>query len=190
MLKNARTSYFANLIKSNLVLHNQQHRFTSFSFIKCFSNFFIHFTKLSSSGPASLSHRSFVWSLLWPLILLLPVSVLMFSPHFFLKIFLSGVAPVKADTFFSLFPTASKQLWSSAHLDSCFAEIYRPVSKPPEKVVAEQLTWFLEDNDMMDTFQSGFHKLCSSETASLKVWSDLLMAADCAAIKPNIHKMF
>lgn len=64
---------------------------------------------------------------------------------------------------------------------------YRPISKLPllskilEKVVADQLTTFLEKHEIYDKFQMGFRKSHSTETALLKVSSDIMMSADSGA---------
>ena len=52
------------------------------------------------------------------------------------------------------------------------------MSKILEKVVAEQLTLFLEKHKLFDKFQSGFSKRHSTETALLKISSDIMMSAD------------
>jgi len=45
-------------------------------------------------------------------------------------------------------------------------------------MVCDQLTAFLEGNNMLPKHQSGFRARHSSETAVLKVMSDILTAAD------------
>jgi hypothetical protein len=63
-------------------------------------------------------------------------------------------------------------------------ENYRPVSNPPflskllEKVVAKQIIAYLEDNDLMDPFQSAYRSAHSTETATLKVKCDADMILD------------
>ena len=52
------------------------------------------------------------------------------------------------------------------------------MSKILEKVVAEQLTLYIEDHEIFDKFQSGFHSRYSTETALLRVANDIILAAD------------
>ena len=69
-------------------------------------------------------------------------------------------------------------------LDMTEMNNFRPVSnlsfmsKVVERAVAKQLNDFLADNDLLPRYQSAYRKRHSTETAMLRIWSDVLMAAD------------
>jgi len=51
-------------------------------------------------------------------------------------------------------------------------------SKLVERAVAIRLHSYLSSNDLLPSCQSAYRKHYSTETAMLRVWSDILMAAD------------
>lgn len=58
------------------------------------------------------------------------------------------------------------------------------ISKLLEKVLACQLAVALNNNNILDKFQSGFCQRHSTETALLRVWNDIMMSSD--AVKCSI----
>jgi hypothetical protein len=69
-------------------------------------------------------------------------------------------------------------------LDVDAVQSYRPISnltyisKLVERMVCEQVTTFLNENGLLPRLQSGFRARHSTETATLRVLSDILTAAD------------
>ena len=69
-------------------------------------------------------------------------------------------------------------------LDSGLVNNYRPipnltfVSKIVERLVSEQLVEYLQDNNLMPNLQSAYRRHHSTETALLRILSDLLKAMD------------
>ena len=77
-----------------------------------------------------------------------------------------------------------KPLLKKPNLDQTEFKSYRPISnlsflsKVIEKVVALQLTSYLEDNHLYEPLQSAYKKFHSTETALIKVHNDIATAID------------
>ena len=55
------------------------------------------------------------------------------------------------------------------------------ISKLTEKVVAGQTEKYLENNNLLDPYQSGYRKHHSTETAVLNITNNVLSMKDCCA---------
>ena len=72
-----------------------------------------------------------------------------------------------------------------SNLDPDVLKNYRPVSnlhyisKLTEKVVARQIEIYLENNNLLDPYQSGYRKHHSTETAVLNITNNILSMKDC-----------
>ena len=75
-------------------------------------------------------------------------------------------------------------LLKKADLDPADVRSYRPISnltvisKLLERIVSSQLVKYLKDNGLLPDLQSAYRAMHSTETAVLKVLSDLLLALD------------
>ena len=115
-------------------------------------------------------------------------------PTWLLKNMLQHIAPVLVNVINASIATGSlPELMKVAHvrpllkkpsLEIEFLKHYRPVSnlsflsKVLEKVVAERLTRHLQDNNLHEVMQSAYRPRHSTESAILRVTSDILRAVD------------
>ena len=85
----------------------------------------------------------------------------------------------------SLKVAQTRPMLKTVDLDSSMLANYRPISnlcflsKTLERVVANQLSTFLANNNLIDVFQSANRAHHSGETALLNVHNNLLQAMKC-----------
>ena len=78
----------------------------------------------------------------------------------------------------------ARSLWNTSDLDPADVRSYRPISnltvisKLLERIVSSQLVKYLKDNGLLPDLQSAYRAMQSTETAVLKVLSDLLLSLD------------
>ena len=127
---------------------------------------------------------------------------------FFLKLAADFIAEPLTFIFnLSLTHNEIPKAWKSAFVvpllkggESSIVNNYRPISKLCviskvfEKLVSDQLKGYLDANDILSTYQSGFRKQHSTTSAALKVTNDIIDAVDskrfCAALFIDLSKAF